>query len=165
MKSALHTAQLIWSVCVHSWQSDQKTSVQPREEAAGLLHLQTGRKRAEGEDLAPAAARNAPLPGNRYHMCIICGRTLWIAGLKRGSGDMVLFLWLLRFVIMCLYASLLQRWNLLGCVTCQRRSCCVSSNIPAWCRNSSSTPRTNTLLSTTSSRETNRWTTLSSFCR
>lgn len=58
-----------------------------------------------------------------------------------------------------------QRWSPSGRVTCQRRFCSVSSNIPVSSRSSSSTPRANTLLSTTSSRETNPWTTLSSFCR
>lgn len=60
---------IVQSACVHSWQSDQKESIQPWEETAGLLYLQIVWKRAEGEDLAPATARNTPLLGYRYTLC------------------------------------------------------------------------------------------------
>lgn len=86
----------------------------------------------------------------------------------RGQGVLSLTLALVCSrvcVCLCLFASISQRWSLSGRVTCQKRSCCASSNIPALCRSSSSIPRTNTLLNTTSSRETNLSTTLSSSCR
>lgn len=69
------------------------------------------------------------------------------------------------FLFECWFESVLQKWSLSDRVTCQTRSCCVSSNTPALCRSSSSTPSANLILSTTSIKETSQLTISSWFCR
>lgn len=100
-------------------------------------------------------------------LCMPCTCRQWHNKMRMRKCDREYSVLSLTLVLVCccLCASILQRWNHSGRVTCQRRSCCVLSNIPVLCRNLNSIPRTNTLLNITSSRETNLLTTLSSSCR
>lgn len=65
-------------------------------------------------------------------------------------------------VIVCV---LHQRWSPSNQLISQRRSCCGSSNTPAWFRNSSLMIRTSERSSTSCSSATNRWITSSWCCR